>query len=240
LYPVLIDENLATTAFARNHRRPTADWDRVDTTIGRVAAGPCRSLMRAKCARTRDGRFSALLLRPGVQTRSGSQDPRELREKEAASHGEGFFDPPEIACGDREVHFRCATAEDEPELERVVDHSPEWTAGGQFIGSTHSPAGGTLAAEAVPGTVVRLAELERMIARLARRAAWGGDRQRGTARIELDLGDLAGGVLLVHADPHGVEVELDLPSSESAALWEGRIRRRLEARGLVLRRFEVH
>jgi hypothetical protein len=86
--------------------------------------------------------------------------------------------------------------------------------------------------------VPRIAELERLLGRLARRVAWAGDGKDGSARIELD-GELAGGVVLVHARQGEVEVELELPPGESADAWRDRLQSRLVARGLSVRRLDV-
>ena len=72
-----------------------------------------------------------------------------------------------------------------------------------------------------------------MLGSLARRAAWGGNRRRGSARIELSEGMLAGATLVVHTDQRSVNVELELPPGVSAQGWQARIAERLEARGFL-------
>jgi len=76
-------------------------------------------------------------------------------------------------------------------------------------------------------------DLQNLVAGLARRAAWGGDRRRGSARIELSEGTLAGATLVVHAEQRSVSVELELPPGRSASGWQERIAQRLEGRGFA-------
>ena len=78
-------------------------------------------------------------------------------------------------------------------------------------------------------------DLQNLLTGLARRAAWGGDRRRGSARIELSEGALAGATLVVHTDQRNVSVELELPPGTAAHGWQERIAERLEARGFAAR-----
>jgi hypothetical protein len=77
-------------------------------------------------------------------------------------------------------------------------------------------------------------DLQNLLAGLVRRAAWGGDRRKGSARIELS-GALAGATLLVHSDGRAVSVEIELPVGlgSGAAGLERRILERLERRGFA-------
>lgn len=96
------------------------------------------------------------------------------------------------------------------------------------------PAGaaGTGLAQSPPVSVPE--DLQNLITTLARRVAWGGDRRRGSARIELSEGPLAGATLLVHAEEREVTVELELPGGVTAGGdWRERIIERLEERGFV-------
>ena len=70
-----------------------------------------------------------------------------------------------------------------------------------------------------------------MLTGLARRVAWGGDRRRGSARIDLAQGALAGATLIVHTDQRSVSVELQLPEGAAAQGLDTRILERLQARG---------
>ncbi len=79
------------------------------------------------------------------------------------------------------------------------------------------------------------ADLQNLLNGLARRAAWGGDRRKGTARIELSEGALAGATLVVHTEQRSVTVELELPVGAGTQGWEARLTERLEARGFTAR-----
>ena len=83
----------------------------------------------------------------------------------------------------------------------------------------------------LPAALPMREDLQNMLVGLARRIAWGGDRRKGTARIELSGGALAGATLIVHTEQRSVEVELELPQGMAARGWQQRISERLEARG---------
>jgi hypothetical protein len=94
--------------------------------------------------------------------------------------------------------------------------------------------------EPAPGTTAALTpDFERMLARLVRRVAFGGDGRRGSARIEIGAGELAGATIVVHADEREVRVEVDLPPGMAADGWHRRLERRLLARGLAIRELVV-
>jgi hypothetical protein len=76
-------------------------------------------------------------------------------------------------------------------------------------------------------------DLQTLLTGLVRRASWGGDRRKGSARIELSEGALAGATLVVHTEQHLVSVELELPSGVPTLGWQRRITERLEARGFA-------
>ncbi|HKO50912.1 MAG TPA: hypothetical protein VJV79_24545 [Polyangiaceae bacterium] len=79
------------------------------------------------------------------------------------------------------------------------------------------------------------ADLQNLLTGLARRTAWGGDRHKASARIQLSAGSLAGAILVVHTEQRSVSVELELPPGLSALDWQERIAQRLEARGFSAR-----
>jgi hypothetical protein len=83
------------------------------------------------------------------------------------------------------------------------------------------------------------ASLEDLLPALVRRVAFSGDGRRGTVRLELGAGHLAGATLLVHADGGRVRVQLDVPPGTDASGWQERIERRLHARGIVTDGVEV-
>lgn len=76
-------------------------------------------------------------------------------------------------------------------------------------------------------------DLQNLLTGLARRVAWGGDRRKGSARIELSEGALAGATLVVHTERQTVSVELELPAGMAAQGWQERIAQRLEGRGFL-------
>ena len=95
-------------------------------------------------------------------------------------------------------------------------------------GPDFSPRLGSLAA---PAALPLRDDLQNMLNGLARRVAWGGDRRKGSARIELSEGALAGATLIVHAEQRSVSVELELPPGAQAQGFQERIAERLQARG---------
>ena len=94
------------------------------------------------------------------------------------------------------------------------------------------PAAPALASAALP----LREDLQNLLTGLARRVAWGGDRRKGTARIELSEGALAGATLVVHTEQRSVSVEIELPGGSSAGQGlQQRILDRLEGRGFAAR-----
>jgi hypothetical protein len=87
------------------------------------------------------------------------------------------------------------------------------------------------AAEVVRGARV-LPEIEtRIVEEVVRRVAWGGDRRRGVARIELD-GEYRGTTVWLESDGRTVELSVELaPGLDARALPE-RLLGRLRGRGL--------
>jgi hypothetical protein len=81
--------------------------------------------------------------------------------------------------------------------------------------------------------------LEDLLPTLVRRVAWSTDGKRGTARLEIGSGDLAGATLLVHADEGRVRVQLEVPAGADAPSWRQRIVRRLAAREIPVDEVEV-
>jgi hypothetical protein len=83
------------------------------------------------------------------------------------------------------------------------------------------------------------ASLEDLVPALVRRVGWSGDGRRGTVRLELGAGELAGATLLVHADEGRVRVQLSAPGAVDLAGWRDRLAERLAARGLQVDELEV-
>lgn len=75
--------------------------------------------------------------------------------------------------------------------------------------------------------------------RAVRRMAWGGDRQRSVAYIELGSGTLAGAALMLEARGQAISVVVDLPPGASHAGWAERLTDRLARRGLEVLSVEV-
>jgi hypothetical protein len=82
--------------------------------------------------------------------------------------------------------------------------------------------------------------LETILPELVRKVAWSGDGRRGTMRLELGAGSLAGGTLVVHADDGRVRVELDAPSGTDVGAWKARLEERLAQRGVDVDEVDVH
>jgi hypothetical protein len=78
------------------------------------------------------------------------------------------------------------------------------------------------------------ASLEDLLPALVRRVAWSGDGRRGTVRLELGSGALAGAELVVHADDGHVRVQLRAPAGVDLGPLRERIAARLAARGVAL------
>jgi len=65
-----------------------------------------------------------------------------------------------------------------------------------------------------------------------RKVAWSGNSRRGSVRLELGAGALAGATLIVHANDGRVHVQLSAPPGVDLEDWRDRIAQRLAARGL--------
>ena len=91
------------------------------------------------------------------------------------------------------------------------------------------------AANATPAALPLRDDLQNLLTGLARRVAWGGDRRKGSARIELSEGALAGATLVVHTEQRAVSVELELTAGAQGQGLQERIQERLEARGFAAR-----
>jgi hypothetical protein len=78
-----------------------------------------------------------------------------------------------------------------------------------------------------------------LAAEVLQRVAWGGDRRRGVARLELG-GEFAGAVVVVRSEGGEVALDLTLPTNLQGADLAERLSARLVARGLVVREVVVH
>jgi len=82
--------------------------------------------------------------------------------------------------------------------------------------------------------------LEDLVPQLVKKIAWSGDGRRGTVRMELGSGELAGSTLTVSADNGRVSVHVQVPVGTDAHAWHARLANRLVARGLAVDSVEVH
>jgi hypothetical protein len=94
-------------------------------------------------------------------------------------------------------------------------------------------------AQTSASTARAAASLEDLVPALVRRIAWSGDRHRGTVRLELGAGELAGATLLVQAEGGRVSVHMEVPPGVDAGRWRERIRQRLSSRGVPTDAVEV-
>jgi hypothetical protein len=76
--------------------------------------------------------------------------------------------------------------------------------------------------------------LELALDKLVRRLSWGGNGRRGSARVELGAGALAGSTVVVHVDDGEVSLEIEASNGVEDAEWRARLVSRLERRGLVV------
>jgi hypothetical protein len=83
------------------------------------------------------------------------------------------------------------------------------------------------------------ASLEELLPALVRRIAWAGNGAKGSVRMELGRGALAGATVLVHAEQGRVRVEVSAPGDADASEWRRRIDARLRERGLDVESVEV-
>lgn len=77
--------------------------------------------------------------------------------------------------------------------------------------------------------------LDPLVAELVRSIAWGGDRRRGAARLELGGKRFGGASVVVHADGKAIALEIAAPAHADAHELGERLRERFEARGLTVR-----
>jgi hypothetical protein len=88
------------------------------------------------------------------------------------------------------------------------------------------------------GTNARVS-MEELLPALVKKIAWSGDAQRGTVRMELGAGELAGATLMVSSEGGRVRVQLQAPPGTDVRSWRERLRGRLEAKGLSIESLEV-
>lgn len=167
----------------------------------------------------------------GVAKSSAASEPRRALAVQTQPRGPDVAaraarEPPEADRGSRETRDDGDTRApgDEQSLDPSVRHAAQLAPPMQA--SDPPPA------DAAKAEIARRGSLEELLPALVRRIAWGGDARRGSVRIELGAGQLAGGTVVVHADDGCVRVELTVPSGIDSGVWRERIERRLVARGL--------
>jgi hypothetical protein len=180
------------------------------------------------------GKPASLLGSPGANPALGAfgkllHDP----VGEGGKHGDAHTHARPAAPGPEEHAPRRRTAPDEtldPSARHAAQLAPPALPGTLQPGAPASPA-------QVEARV--RSSLEDLLPALVRRVAWSGDGRRGTVRLELGAGELAGGTLLVHVDEGRVRVKLSAPPGVDVGAWRGRILDRLEARGLAVDSIEA-
>ncbi len=102
-----------------------------------------------------------------------------------------------------------------------------------MLGAQRDPAA------SAPAVTNARVSLEDLVPQLVKKIAWSGDAHRGTVRMELGAGELAGATLTVSAENGRVSVRVDTPPGTDTAAWRERLSNRLEAKGLSLDTVEV-
>ena len=97
-------------------------------------------------------------------------------------------------------------------------------------------AGGT---EDAPAATRASTSLEDLLPALVRKVAWSGDGRRGTVRLELGSGGMAGAEVIVESDEGRVRVQLRAPDGVDGDAWRRRVSLRLAARGLHVEDVQV-
>lgn len=110
------------------------------------------------------------------------------------------------------------------------DEAPCWQAGATDPLALFGV--GSACAAVVPPPVAAPAALDPLVAELLRSIAWGGDRRRGTARLELGSGRYRGLSVKVEAVGDSLQIDLEAPAGVDAAALGARLVERFEARGL--------
>lgn len=77
--------------------------------------------------------------------------------------------------------------------------------------------------------------LDPLVSELVRSLAWGGDRRRGAARVELGGKRFGGASVVVVAEGKDISLEVTAATHADAAELGERLRERFERRGLTVR-----
>jgi hypothetical protein len=88
-------------------------------------------------------------------------------------------------------------------------------------------------------TARAMASLEELLPQLVRKIAWSGDGKRGSVRMELGAGALAGSTILLEADAGRLRVHLDTPPGVDGEAWKQRIGARLAEKHIDVESIDV-
>lgn len=174
--------------------------------------------------------LSKALERGGVQWApgrpTGGDHSKSLSERAA---GVESIDPVAAGPGDRSA----AGDEQNQKVEAITDWQPGAMDPLAFL--TFGASSTSSAARAKEP----MAALEPLVSELLKSIAWGGDRRRGTVRIELGAGRYAGATLQVDAVGDGLRIDVEAPAGVDGAALGARLAERFEARGLRVDRLLV-
>jgi hypothetical protein len=191
--------------------------------------------------------FRSLLLRQDTSPLHGSTGPQKgpAASRSAIAGQCGRHDAPRSSVGDPTTALaqQGPRGEEEDRLDPLERHRAALAPPDMLPLSapvaTPEPLVVDAPVRAAASNVRAAASLEDLIPALVRRIAWSGDRHRGTMRVELGAGELAGGTLLVHAEGGRVRVHLDAPPGVDILRWHQRICNRLASRGVATDGVEV-
>jgi hypothetical protein len=171
---------------------------------------------------------------PVVQSPTPPASALTDRTARSPTAADSAMDP---ADGSAPARPRRDARRDEDALDPMARHAAQLAAPPSLGALLSSPAAAAMSAND-PLQRAR-ASLEEVLPALVRRVAWSGDGRRGTMRLEIGQGRLAGATLLVHADDGRVRVELSAPAGVDASSWRERILSRLHVRGVRVDSVEV-
>lgn len=207
-----------------------------DSTVARVAPTQSSSAPSVGTVPSRFGKHSPFAelvaggnAAPGRATRiERGHDPHLRTDSSEAANPDG------TTCPDPTPRVRRVEARAEPDAWESDARDP-------LARALATPFATGMEEVAAPAAHRISTELEQMLVRLAKRAQWGGDGRRATARIELDSGVGQGAVVTVHAlASREVSVDIELPPGSVGDPWSERIKSRLEQRGFSVAEVSVH
>jgi hypothetical protein len=211
-----------------------AGWPLASTVVRAASRADFRQLLaKEEAGALEEGATASVAMKASLAASAASKAPVPSTGSQASPHAAA------------QVAARRPPADDDP-LDPLVRHRaalgpldpPSPTP--SFTPFAFVPAGFGPSAPGIPEAAPRaLASLEHLVPALVRRVAWSGDARRGTARLEIGAGELAGATLLVHADDGRVQVHLSVPPGVDTASWQRRIAERLASRNIAAQSVEV-